>query len=112
MNALEKLQAQAPDLARELADGTPVVKLGLIATLYFKEGYTAARKRRVVECFERFYAEFQPLLKWQAGEHFHKLSPSRFEKQRDFLLQSGPNEQYEWQISSASNERMAREYSL
>ncbi|GAD64941.1 hypothetical protein [Aquipseudomonas alcaligenes] len=55
MNALEKLTKHAADLAFELPDGTPVVKLGLIATLYFKEGYTAESKQRVAECFERFY---------------------------------------------------------
>ena len=112
MNALEKLTERAPDLAFELPDGTPVVKLGLIATLYFKEGYTAERKCRVVECFERFYEEFQPQLKWQAGERFHKLSQASFEKQRDFIVRSGPNEQYEWHISSANNEKESRDYSL
>lgn len=112
MNALEKLTKHAPDLAFELPDGTPVVKLGLIATLYFREGYTAERKRRVVECFERFYEEFRPQLKWQAGERFHKLTQARYEKQRDFITQSGPNEQYEWHISSANNEKEARDYSL
>ena len=54
MNALEKLTEQAPGLTFELPDGTPVIKLGLIATLYFKEGYTPQSKQAVTQCFERF----------------------------------------------------------
>ncbi|UCO98908.1 DUF3396 domain-containing protein [Metapseudomonas lalkuanensis] len=112
MNALDKLKDQTPNLEFELPDGTPVVKLGLIATLYFREGYTTERKQRVVECFERFYKEFKPHLKWQAGGGFHKLTPARFEKKRLVVLASEPNEQQEWHISSARNEKEARGYSL
>lgn len=112
MNALEKLKERAPDLEFELPDGMPVVKLGLIVTLYFKEGYTSESKRKVVECFERFYEEFKIHLKWQAGERYHKLTPERFEKQKKFILDSAPNEQYEWHISSAKNEKESRGYSL
>lgn len=112
MNALEKLQTQASDLERELADGTPVVKLGLIATLYFKEGYTAERKRRVVECFERFYAEFQPLLKWQMSDRPRKLKAETFAKARNRVLGSGPNERMEWDIGSTNGAKESTDYSL
>lgn len=80
MNALETLKQHAPDLEIENAQGQPVVKLGLIATLYFREGYTAERKQRVVECFERFYEAFADTLKWQVGERFQKLTPSASKK--------------------------------
>lgn len=112
MNALEKLKERAPDLEFELPDGTPVIKLGLIVTLYFKEGYTAESKQKVVECFEHFYEQFKPNLKWQVGERHQKLTPERFDKQRNFLLRSEPNEQYEWHVSSAKNEKESRDYSL
>ncbi|MFH6597416.1 type VI immunity family protein [Ectopseudomonas khazarica] len=112
MNALEKLKERAPDLEFELPDGAPAIKLGLIVTLYFKEGYTAESKKKVVECFERFYEEFKSDLKWQAGEKYQKLTPERFNKQSKFLLETTPNEQYEWHISSAKNEKESRAYSL
>ncbi|MDH1109783.1 DUF3396 domain-containing protein [Pseudomonas otitidis] len=112
MNALETLKQHAPELEIENAQGQPVVKLGLIATLYFREGYTAERKQRVVECFERFYEAFADTLKWQVGERFQKLTPERFDKKRQAVLTSGPNEQQEWHLSSAKNEKEARDYSL
>lgn len=45
MNKLENLEQHAPDLAFELPDGKPVVRLGLILTLYFKRGYTNDTKK-------------------------------------------------------------------
>ena len=112
MNALEKLTKHAADLAFELPDGTPVVKLGLIATLYFKEGYTAESKQRVAECFERFYKEFAPHLKGQYFGRYKKLTPSNFGKSCSHILATGPNEEVEWFLSSASTALEAAEYSI
>ena len=112
MNALEKLTKHAADLAFELPDGTPVVKLGLIATLYFKEGYTAESKQRVAECFERFYKEFAPHLKGQYFGRYKKLTPSNFGKSCSHILATGPNEDVEWLLSSASTALEAAEYSI
>jgi hypothetical protein len=112
MNALDTLKQHAPDLEIENTQGQPVVKLGLIATLYFREGYTAERKQRVVACFERFYKEFGDKLRWQAGGGYYKATPERFEKKRQAVLASGPNERQEWHLSSAKNEKEARDYSL
>ncbi|WP_347904594.1 type VI immunity family protein [Pseudomonas purpurea] len=112
MKGLEQLVERAPDLAFELPDGTPVVKLGLIATLYFKEGYTTQIKQKVMECFDRFYSEFGSELKAQWGERHSKLTPDSFKKSRDKILKTGPHNQYEWQISSAIDDKEAETYGL
>lgn len=112
MNALEKLKERAPDLEFELPDGTPVVKLGLIVTLYFKEGYTTESKQKVMECFTRFHQEFGVHLKGHFQERYKKLTPSSFERTRDKILTTEPNEQYEWHLSSAPNAKEAEGYSL
>lgn len=112
MNVLEKLAERAPELAFELPDGTTVVKLGLIATLYFKEGYTAKNKQKVMECFDRFYNEFGSELKGQFQEKYKKLTPENFKKNIEKILKSGPNEQYEWQVTSAKNVKEVGVYSL
>ena len=74
MNTLEKLSEQAPDLTFELPDNTPVVRLGLIATLYFKEGYSLQSKRNVMQCFTRFKEEFGQHLKGQFDDRYKKLT--------------------------------------
>jgi hypothetical protein len=112
MNALEKLAERAPDLAFELPDGTPVVRLGLIATLYFKEGYTLKSKQRVMECFKRFHDELGSRLKGQYFERYKKLTTGSFENIHNSILSSAPNEQYHWHLSSAPNVKEAEDYSL
>ncbi|NQD95288.1 DUF3396 domain-containing protein [Pseudomonas sp. CrR25] len=112
MNALEKLKEQVPDLEFELPDGTPVVKLGLIVTLYFKEGYTTESKQKVVECFERFYGEFQPHLKWQVYRRDKKLTAMNFAKSCEQILATEPNEQIYWSLSSSEGLQDAPPYSL
>ena len=112
MNALERLAQRAPNLEFELPDDTPVVKLGLIVTLYFKEGYTLEIKQRVMACFERFHEEFGAHLKGQFQERYKKLTPASFEKTRGKILETEPNEQYEWYLSSAATAKEAEDYSL
>lgn len=112
MNALEKLTEQAPGLTFELPDGTPVIKLGLIATLYFKEGYTPQSKLAVTQCYERFKEEFGQHLKGQYDGRYKKLTDVSFNKKILNILETGPNEQYEWHISSAGSANEASEYSL
>lgn len=112
MIALEKLAECAPDLAFELPDGTPVVKLGLIATLYFKEGYTAENKQKVVECFKSFYEEFGSQLKLQVYRRDKKLTPANFQKSMEQILATGSNEQYYWSLSSSTSVKDAPDYCL
>ncbi|QAY93459.1 type VI immunity family protein [Pseudomonas sp. ACM7] len=112
MNALEKLTKQAPNLAFELPDNTPVVKLGLIATVYFKEGYFLESKKNVMECFDRFKEEFGQHLKGQFYDRYKKLTDDSFKKTTLKILETDSNEQYEWHISSAPTASEAAEYSL
>ncbi|WP_247842291.1 type VI immunity family protein [Pseudomonas sp. MWU12-3103b] len=112
MNTLEKLTERAPDLMFELPDGTPVVRLGLIVTLYFKEGYTLQSKQAVMQCFARFKEEFGQHLKGQFDDRYKKLTDASFDKKISKILETGPNEQYEWHISSAATANEAGEYNL
>lgn len=112
MNELEILAAQAPNLEFELADRTPVVKLGLIATIYFCGGYTSDSKKRAMQCFERFKKEYDHLLNGQFHKKFKKITDQSFEKTKEQILQSKPNEKYEWELSSAQSVSEAAKYSL
>ncbi|MGR6740009.1 type VI immunity family protein [Pseudomonas chlororaphis] len=112
MNTLEKLIYQAPNLTFELPDNTPVVRLGLIATVYFKEGYLLESKKRVMECFDRFKEEFGQYLKGQFDGRYKKLTDDSFKKTAMKILETDSNEQYEWHISSAPTASEAAEYSL
>ncbi|MBI6853524.1 DUF3396 domain-containing protein [Pseudomonas cichorii] len=112
MNMLKKLEQQAPDLAFELPDGTPVVRLGLVFTVYFKKGYTSETKEKLLECFRRFYDEHQKKLKYMVYRRHKKLTASSFEKAQQAILASSGNDSFSLFLGSASNDKEAGEYSL
>lgn len=112
MNTLEKLEQQAPDLAFELSDGKPVVRLGLILTLYFKRGYTSDTKENVLACFRRFYEEYQTQLKCLVYGRHQKLTSANFEKAQQAISKSGGNDEFSLFLGSAPDETEADEYSL
>ncbi|QEI09221.1 DUF3396 domain-containing protein [Pigmentiphaga aceris] len=109
---LENLLAHAPNLEFTLPDGTPVVRLGLIATIYFKEGYSHESKARVVACFQRFKDEFGAHLHAHFDGRYRVLTDAGFNKTAQQILGTHANEQYEWHVSSAPAATQAAEYSL
>lgn len=112
MIAFEKLAAMAPDLCFELPNGTPVVKLGLIATIYFKEGYTTEKKLKVMDCFRAFYEEFGEHLRGQLQDKYKKLTPETFEKAAAKIVALGGNDRYELQLTSAASTKEAEAYGI
>ncbi|MFJ2536464.1 hypothetical protein [Pseudomonas sp. NPDC087614] len=71
---MKNLENRAKDFSYELPDGTPVVKLGVIATLYFKEGYTAGKKLKIIDCFRKFNDEFGAHLNGLLQDSYKKLT--------------------------------------
>lgn len=112
MNTLEKLKERAPDLEFELPDGTLVVRLGLIITLYFKEGYTTETKKLINECFERYHEEFQRELKSMVFRRHKKITPDNFVKACKQVVDTEPNDQFSWFIGSSKSSSQAGSYSL
>lgn len=54
---------------READDaGRVVLRLGLIATWYFHQGYTWEKRRAVTECYDEFRASFGEQLRWWVVE--------------------------------------------
>ncbi|EJE5205594.1 DUF3396 domain-containing protein, partial [Salmonella enterica] len=60
---LSYIEKWLPEASVKYKDGSPAVNLGLIITVFFKDGHTPEVRRRMVECVDRFYAEFKPHLK-------------------------------------------------
>ncbi|MEE4308285.1 DUF3396 domain-containing protein [Pseudomonas alliivorans] len=108
---LARLARQAEHIAVDSSQGMPVVRLGLITTLYFRKGHTQDAKRRVEACFSRFYTAFKPVLKWQFYKRTRRLTPSGFASCRRQVVQGSPQEQFVWSISSATQAEVAS-YSL
>lgn len=98
---LDVLRHQAEKITLDSPRGAPLVRLGLMTTLYFKRGHTAEIRGRLELCFGRFYETFRPFLKWQTYKHLRKLSPSGFAACRRQISDSSEREPLLWSISSA-----------
>ncbi|MFJ4142290.1 DUF3396 domain-containing protein [Pseudomonas sp. NPDC089734] len=108
---LARLEAQAEHLAVDCSQGVPVVRLGLITTLYFKDSHTQEARRRIEACFLRFYMAFKPVLKWQLFNRMRRLTASGFASCRRQVLNSSPEDRFIWSIASATQAEVAT-YSL
>lgn len=104
---LARLAHQARQISVDAPCGIPVVRLGLITTLYFKQGHTPELKKRVDACFARFYAAFKPLLKWQLYKRMRRLTPSGFASCRRQIVSSPATDRFVWSIASATQAEVA-----
>lgn len=60
---------QMLEQVRESDDkGRVIWRLGLVATWYFRQGYTLERRRAVLECYDEFQAAFGERLRWRVVE--------------------------------------------
>lgn len=109
---LKALNEQAHNLTIEQSDALPKVKLGLIATLYFNEGYSHEKKNKIDECFAKFYEEFESQLKTMIYRRRKKLTKDNFTKARENILQTDPDDQFSWFIGSSGSPDEADSYSM
>ncbi|SOQ02364.1 DUF3396 domain-containing protein [Pseudomonas syringae] len=108
---LARITQQSERVSMDSVLGTPVIRLGLITTLYFRNGHTVEMKRRVEACFLRFYDAFKTRLKWQLFKRMRRLSGFGFASTRRQIVESPPDEQFIWSIASATQAEVAT-YSL
>lgn len=112
MNAMSKLALQAQQIAHTNREGRPVVRLGLIVTLFYRNGHTLESKQRIEECFVRFFEEFRPHLRGQFFKRARSFSPAGFTRCRKQVLASGPEETFQWSIDSAATVNEAADYRI
>jgi len=107
VSPLSRLKAQVGNLAIDSELGEPIVRLGLITTLYFKNGHTLDSKKGVGECFRWFRSQFKDELKWQFYKQLRPISSPSFGHCRRSILQSSVHEQYIWSLSSGTLQEVA-----
>ena len=101
------LKRQADHLAIDSGKGVPLVRPGLITTLYFKLGHTPEIRGRIVDCFTRFYEAFRPVLQWQRSRHMRPLTPSTFAAGRRRALSMAADESFQWSLASRPESEVA-----
>jgi hypothetical protein len=101
-----------------LSTGEVVARLGLVCTVYFRHGGKPAVGNRVLQCFDRFVAEFGEHLKGQfhdfSGGHFTSLRTNSIAKARDRLkkMEVDRGFSFSWVVQSEKPGDLAAEYSI
>ncbi|MEB6337970.1 DUF3396 domain-containing protein [Serratia rhizosphaerae] len=110
---LNYIEKWLPEASVKYKDGRQAVNLGLIITVFFKDGHTPEVRQKMVECVDRYYGEFKshlkktlPVKKWTA------ITEKNYAKQRQEILDSSPEEIFSWVLSSGMETYLAPDYSI
>jgi hypothetical protein len=100
-----------------LSTGEVVARLGLICTVYFRHGGKPVVGNRVLQCFDRFVAEFGEHLKGQfhepPGKRFSSLRADSIVKARNKLkAEVDRGISFSWVVQSEKSGESAAEYSI
>lgn len=109
---LNYIEKWLPEASVKYKDGSPAVNLGLIITVFFKDGHTPEVRRKMVECVDRFYAEFKPHLKKTITKNWVGITEKNYAKKRQEILDSTPEEIFSWYLGSAEKDFLAPDYSI
>ncbi|WP_373224941.1 DUF3396 domain-containing protein [Enterobacter cloacae complex sp. ESBL7] len=109
---LTYLDKWLPDASVRYRDGSPAINLGLIITVFFKDGHTAAVRRKMVECVDRYYGEFKPHLKKTMLSKWVGITEKNYQKNRQTILDSSPEEIISWYLGSVETDYHAPDYSI
>ena len=110
---LNYIEKWLPEASVKYKDGSPAVNLGLIITVFFKNGHTPEVRRKMVQCVDRYYGEFKPYLrKTLPVKKWTKITENNYARQRQTILDSAPEEIFDWVLSSASESYLAPDYGI
>ncbi|RQM36362.1 DUF3396 domain-containing protein [Erwinia psidii] len=110
---LNYIEKWLPEASVKYKDGSQAVNLGLIITVFFKEGHTPEVRRKMVECVDRYYGEFKPHLKKTLPvKKWTAITEKNYAKLRQDILDSSPEEIFSWILSSGVETYLAPDYSI
>ncbi|CAI1044245.1 Uncharacterized protein conserved in bacteria [Serratia rubidaea] len=109
---LNYIEKWLPEASVKYKDGSPAVNLGLIITVFFKDGHTPEVRRKMVECVDRYYEEFKPHLKKTLIPKWVGITEKNYQKKRQMILNSSPEEIFSWYLGSVETDYHAPEYEI
>ena len=109
LNYIERWLA---DATVNYQDGRPAVGLGLIITVFFRNGHTSEVRQKMVGCVDRFYKEFGDLLKKQINGRWVGITEKNYAKKRQEIIDSSPEEIFDWYLTSSTEDYLAPDYAI
>lgn len=101
-----------PEASVKYKDGSQAVNLGLIITVFFKDGHLPEVRQKMVGCVDRYYAEFKPYLKKTLTPKWVGITEKNYQKKRQAILDSSPEEIFSWYLGSEATDYHAPEYEI
>ena len=109
---LDFIEKWIPEISVKYKDGNPALNLGLIVTVFFKDGHTQDVREKMAECADRFYAEFQTHLKKTQVKKWHKITNNNYNKKRAELIKMTEEHIFCWHLTGAKDLDYAPDYDL
>lgn len=109
LNYIEKWLTEA---SVKYKDGSPAVNLGLIITVFFKDGHTLEVRRKMAECADRFYTEFKTHLKKTQVKKWHRITEKNYQQKRMELINLTEEQIFCWHLTGAKELYLAPDYDL
>lgn len=109
---LNYIEKWLPETSVKYKDGSQAVNLGLIITVFFKDGHLPEVRQKMVECVDRYYAEFKPYLKKTLTPKWVGITEKNYQKKRQAILDSSPEEIFSWYLGSEATDYHAPEYEI
>jgi len=110
---LNYIEKWLPEASVKYRDGSPAINLGLIITVFFKDGHTPEIRRKMAECVDRFYGEFkQKLKKTVYSNKWVGITENNYQKKRQQLLELTEEETTSWFLGDAAKDYESPHYSI
>ena len=109
LNYIERWLA---DATVNYQDGRPAVGLGLIITVFFRNGHTPEVRQKMVGCVDRFYKEFGDLLKKQMNGRWVGITEKNYATKKREIIDFTPEEIFSWHLTSAAEDYLAPDYAI
>jgi len=109
---LSYIEKWLPEASVKYKAGSQAVNLGLIITVFFKDGHTAEVRRKMVECVDRYYDEFKPYLKKTLARKWVSITDKNYKRNRQEFLELTEEETDSWYLGSAEKDYLSPDYSI
>ncbi|NIX93345.1 DUF3396 domain-containing protein [Pseudomonas fulva] len=109
-SSVEKIRQEIDGLEFESSNGVAVARLGVIVTLYFRNGYVSTVKEKIAGCFRRFSNEFGGSLRGMVYKRYKKYSYQDLESALGEIVVGASR--FELQVSSAASINEAATYRM
>jgi hypothetical protein len=93
---LDYIEKWLPEASVKYKDGSQAVNLGIIITVFFKDGHLPEVRRKMVECVDRFYDQFKPYLKKTLAPKWVSITEKNYQKKRQQIIELSSEEIFSW----------------